>query len=252
MLAKPLRSLRSAASAIGHAAALCHRRLPHDPLGRAGVAAIEFALMLPVLLIIAAGLIECVNMVVLDRKVALTSQAAVDMLSRSTTIDDTDLANLRVATGLMMHPYADDFSATLVVVKYDGSGSPLIDEGPGSDGTGTGQYDIQGLDALARTELRENAEGLGLGDDQVLMVRIRATYQPVLGNLLPLRPRMATVSYMRPRPQDPVQVAATPMAAAAASGGSAGENDDGGAGGRQEGAQPDNQPTDARGDDDDD
>jgi Flp pilus assembly protein TadG len=78
-------------------------RLVND---RGGVAAIEFAMIVPIMLVLFFGTVEFSSAVAVDRKVSLTARALSDLTSQSNSVADTDLANFFAATCGIMYPYA--------------------------------------------------------------------------------------------------------------------------------------------------
>jgi Flp pilus assembly protein TadG len=78
------------------------RRLVAD---RRGVAAIEFAMLFPLMLMICFGTIQVSSAVAVDRKVTLTARTLSDLISQASTITSTDISNA-FATGLaILTPY---------------------------------------------------------------------------------------------------------------------------------------------------
>jgi Flp pilus assembly protein TadG len=73
---------------------------------RRGVAAIEFAMIVPVMLVLFFGTVEFSSGVAVDRKVTLIARTLSDVTSQSTSVSDTDIANFFTATCAIMYPYA--------------------------------------------------------------------------------------------------------------------------------------------------
>jgi Flp pilus assembly protein TadG len=63
--------------------------------GQGGLAAVEFAMLLPFMLMAYLGGIEIGDGVAIDRKVAITTRSVADLASRFTTIADSDMATAR-------------------------------------------------------------------------------------------------------------------------------------------------------------
>jgi Flp pilus assembly protein TadG len=79
------------------------RRLPADTRG---VAAIEFLMIMPLMLMLCFGIIQVSSGLTVDRKVSQTARTLSDLISQSSSITDTDVSNA-FTTGLaMMSPYA--------------------------------------------------------------------------------------------------------------------------------------------------
>ena len=95
-----------------HPAARARRPLRNEE----GVAAVEFALILPVMLMMLLGMTEVTIAVNTDRKLTLLSRSLADLTSRSTTVDGTGTtvqssidssgaSNVLAASGVILQPY---------------------------------------------------------------------------------------------------------------------------------------------------
>jgi Flp pilus assembly protein TadG len=79
------------------------RRLSVD---KRGIAAVEFAMLVPLMLMVFFGTIQISTAVAVDRKVSLTARTLSDLISQAASITDTDISNA-FATGLaILSPYA--------------------------------------------------------------------------------------------------------------------------------------------------
>ncbi|MHC1944924.1 pilus assembly protein [Bradyrhizobium sp. UFLA06-06] len=86
-----------AAALLRSVAALCN--------DRRGLAAVEFAFVLPLMLVLFFGTVEFSSGVAVDRKVTLMARAASDLTSQSTQVVDADLQNFFSASVGIMTPY---------------------------------------------------------------------------------------------------------------------------------------------------
>ena len=69
------------------------------------VAAVELAVIAPVMLLMFFATVEFSNGVAIDRKVTLVAHTLSDLTSRSTTVTDTELTNFFTAGTGIMYPY---------------------------------------------------------------------------------------------------------------------------------------------------
>ena len=69
------------------------------------VAAVELAVIAPLMLLMFFATIEFSNGVAIDRKVTLVAHTLADLTSRSTSVTDTDLTNFFAAGTGIMYPY---------------------------------------------------------------------------------------------------------------------------------------------------
>ncbi len=83
------------------------RRSIPDLIGdRSAVAAIEFALIVPIMLVMFFGTVEMSSGVAVDRKVTLVARTLSDLTSQSTSVADTDMTNFFTASGAILTPYS--------------------------------------------------------------------------------------------------------------------------------------------------
>src|ERR1700733_6932338 len=72
---------------------------------RRGVAALEFAILLPMMLILFLGSVEMSTGVMIKRKVTLTAQALANLSSQFTGIASSDMTNILNASSDIIVPY---------------------------------------------------------------------------------------------------------------------------------------------------
>ncbi len=72
---------------------------------RSGLAATEFAVILPMMLLLFFAMVELSNGVTVYRKVTIMAHTLADLTSQSKTVQDTDLANFFCASTGIMTPY---------------------------------------------------------------------------------------------------------------------------------------------------
>jgi Flp pilus assembly protein TadG len=71
-----------------------------------GIAATEFAVIVPIMLVMFFGTVEFSSGVAVDRKVTLVARTLSDLTSQSTTVADTDMTNFFTASSAILTPYA--------------------------------------------------------------------------------------------------------------------------------------------------
>ena len=71
-----------------------------------GVAATEFAMIVPLMLVMFFGTVEVSSGVAVDRKVTLMARTLSDLTSQSTSVSDSDLTNFFAASNGIMTPYS--------------------------------------------------------------------------------------------------------------------------------------------------
>src|SRR4029079_10764129 len=94
-------------------------RLPHGlarfAKDRRGVSAVEFAMLLPLMVTLYLGTVEISQGVGIDRKVTLTTRTAADLASQVSSINNADMTNLLNASSAVVAPY--DVSKLKVTVS---------------------------------------------------------------------------------------------------------------------------------------
>lgn len=94
-------------------------RLLHD---RRGNAAIEFAMIVPLMLVMFFGTVEFSSGVAVKRKVSMATQSLADLVSRYQSVNDVDIANFTRIADAILTPYsATPLNATISELYIDSS-----------------------------------------------------------------------------------------------------------------------------------
>ena len=72
---------------------------------RRGIAATEFAIVVPIMLVMFFGTVEFSSAVAVDRKVTLVAQTLSDLTAQSTTVGDSDMTNFFAASTAILTPF---------------------------------------------------------------------------------------------------------------------------------------------------
>jgi Flp pilus assembly protein TadG len=101
-----------------------------------GMAAVEFAVLLPFLLTAYLGGVEVGEGVAIDRKVAITTRAVADLASRYTKITDATMSTILGASSTIIQPYPPGpLVVTVSGVTVDNKGNATIDWSNSLNGT---------------------------------------------------------------------------------------------------------------------
>jgi Flp pilus assembly protein TadG len=101
-----------------------------------GMAAVEFAVLLPFLLTAYLGGVEVGEGVAIDRKVAITTRAVADLASRYTKITDATMSTILGASSTIIQPYPPGpLVVTVSGVTVDNRGNATIDWSNSLNGT---------------------------------------------------------------------------------------------------------------------
>jgi Flp pilus assembly protein TadG len=85
---------------------LAHRTARDFLRDRTGIAAVEFAFILPLMLVLFFGTVEFSQGVAVDRKVTIMARTMSDLTSQNTSVTSTQLNNFFAASTAIMTPYS--------------------------------------------------------------------------------------------------------------------------------------------------
>ena len=172
-----------------HSTALSSRSLLRNT---SGVAASEFALILPILILLLFGVVEIGNAVLLDKKVTSAAQTAADLVAQQKVVTSADMANIWSAIDNIIRPYStDNTSYDVASIVADSHGATSID-----------WQQFRGGAAFATINLPDNLVG---PNDSVVVATITYAYTPVFGDILFSAFDITDVAYLRPRTVDKVE-----------------------------------------------
>ena len=93
-----------------------------------GVAAVEFALIAPVLCMLWVGIIEASNLHLVGRKATIATQSAADLVAQRLTVDANSLDDIGRAMAAIFQPFPDaPMSYEIESVVTDSSGAVSVD-----------------------------------------------------------------------------------------------------------------------------
>ncbi|MGY3449962.1 TadE/TadG family type IV pilus assembly protein [Bradyrhizobium sp. USDA 4353] len=96
------------------------RRFRAFGVDRSGVAATEFAFIVPLMLVMFFGTVEFCSAIAVDRKVTLMARTLSDLTSQSTSVGDSDMSNFFAASTGIMYPYSTTpVNATITELYVD-------------------------------------------------------------------------------------------------------------------------------------
>lgn len=153
-----------------------------------GTAAVEFAFLLPMMLMLLVGVIEVTNLLRLDRKVVTAAQTAADLVSQRREVSHAELDDFMRATELVIEPFPSSaLTIGLAGVRYDvNSGDPEVAWTKNRNGGGV-------PNALLV------AEGLGDKGEGVVVVHLTYNYTPTFFAFLLGKLELEETAVLRPR-----------------------------------------------------
>lgn len=157
---------------------------------RNGIAAVEFAFILPIMLTIYFGLVEVGQGVMADRKVTALNRALADLAGQATAIANSDMSNIFDAATTVMLPFTDSAPAMSIVhVVIDDKSTARVC-----------WSDQRNSTAPARGSAVTVPADLLIPNSSLIMSNASYTYTPTLGYVItgPITLTSNTI-YMRPR-----------------------------------------------------
>jgi Flp pilus assembly protein TadG len=164
-------------------------RLREFARARSGIAAVEFAAVLPFMLTAYLGGIEYGDGVAINRKVAVTTRSVADLASRYTTIKNADAAAILGASSAVIAPYdAGQLAVTVSEVSVDAQGNASIAWSDTLNGT-----------ARAKGSPITLPGGLATPGSFYILGEVKYSYTPTLGYVLTGTLNFSNQIFMSPR-----------------------------------------------------
>lgn len=160
-----------------------------------GVAAVEFAVLVPVMLVLFFGTIELSNAVAVDRKVTLTARTLSDLVSQGTSVSTTDIGNFFTAGNAIMTPYPTaPMTMRISAVNIDNNGIATIAWSKGSN-----------IAARAVNSTVTVPDGLKIKGTQLIWSEVSYTYTSIVPYVITGGVTLQEQCYTRPRQSSDVQ-----------------------------------------------
>ena len=163
---------------------------------RSGISAVEFALVMPFLAVLAIGTIEFGRLIMLTQKLQNGSFILADLAARDKTLSEEQLANIFLALDNLIQPFEFEVSGTAVLssVSVEPDGDTVINW----QRVGAGELDVVS-DLGAAGEEAVLPEDLTMTAGETLIVaEVFYDYQPIFG--LTAAPNILhKVAYFKPR-----------------------------------------------------
>jgi Flp pilus assembly protein TadG len=155
---------------------------------RRGLAAVEFALVAPVMIIMFYGTVELSSAIDCNSRVARVASTVADLVAQSTTVASSDTSNIFAAGGAILFPYPSGAAQIKV--------SSIVDDG-------AGHLSIAWSDALntsPRTSVPANLpSGIIPSGGSVIYAEVQYTFTPAVSYVLGGSVSLTSNFYSKPR-----------------------------------------------------
>lgn len=157
---------------------------------RRGIAATEFALILPVMILVLAGTVELGNALLLDRKVTRAAHSAADLVAQARSVTTGDLNNVFDAVQQILLPFPATMQITLTSVFRDpATNATRVAWSQTRNGTA---YSQGASYALPQTNML-------LSGESVIVSEITYAYSPLFSDLILDNITLKDQAYLKPR-----------------------------------------------------
>jgi Flp pilus assembly protein TadG len=173
---------------------IARARRPFDRFrrDRRGVSAVEFAMLLPLMVALYLGGVEISAAVAIDRKVTLVARSLADLVAQATNVTSTDITNILGAATTIVQPYDDTkLKITVSSVKIDSQGNATISWSDTKNGTAR---------AVGSTVTLPTA--LNTPSTSLIWAESQYAYTPTIGYVITGTRNLNDQIYMRPRLSD--------------------------------------------------
>jgi Flp pilus assembly protein TadG len=155
---------------------------------RRGVAAVEFALTLPIIIIVFFGAIELSGAVIAYMKLTNAAQTVADLVAQQKQVSAGSLTDYYTASELVMSPLTGNVGLAVASVTFDAT-------------TGAASTDWQQTfgGAQAMSNAATAAKGLGNAGESVIVAQATYTYKSLFSYILKTPISMTERAFARPR-----------------------------------------------------
>ena len=155
---------------------------------RSGNATIDFAFLLPIMLMLFIGVVEVTNLLRLDRKVVDSAQTVADLITQQRDVSTAQVTDILRAAELVLEPFpAANHNVGIAAVRFNvDTGAPELDWEQSKNGG-------------AVTDALTLAQNMGPPGEGVVIVRVAYSYSPVFFDFIMGATTVEEVAILRPR-----------------------------------------------------
>jgi len=175
----------------------CHRWLLRFRRDQRGVSAVEFALLLPLMITLYLGGVEVSQAISIDRKVSLTARTVADLVARSTGFSQAEMTNIFNAATAVAAPYpVANIKVKVSQISIKADGTTTIDWGDAKNTTKRTNGETVSVPAGLKVAGK---------DSYLIWAEVEYSYTPTIGYVITGTLNLADQIYMRPRQSDNVK-----------------------------------------------
>ncbi|UWU70055.1 MULTISPECIES: TadE/TadG family type IV pilus assembly protein [Bradyrhizobium] len=166
------------------------------------LAATEFAIIVPLMLVMFFGTVEFSSAVAIDRKITLIARTLSDLTSQSTTLDDASMKDSFTASISVVMPYdATLVKGTISQIYIDANSVAKVQwSKAGTIASGATQATLATSTRTAGdTVTTMIPPTLLIPSSYLILSEVKYTYTPTIGYVLKSSVTLSDLSYTRPR-----------------------------------------------------
>lgn len=159
-----------------------------------GVSAVEFAMLLPLMLTLYLGSVEVSQGISIDRKVTLTARTVTDLTSQVASVNAAGINSILTASSAILSPYpVTNAKVTVTSIKIDANSKVTVEWSESLNGT-----------ARAKGSTPTIPSALVVPNTWLVWGEVSYNYKPVVGYVLTGTLDLKDQIFMRPRLSDKV------------------------------------------------
>ena len=168
---------------------LLARRLSAFARDKRGVSAVEFAMLLPLMLTLYLGGVEVSQGISIDRKVTLTARTVADLVAQVASINTAGINSALGAASAILAPYPESKAKiTVSVVNIDANGNAKIAWSNSKNGSARAVGSVVALPTALKTP-----------NTSLVWGEASYSYQPAIGYVMTGTMNLNDQIFMRPR-----------------------------------------------------
>jgi len=162
------------------------RRIGRD---ERGVSAVEFAMLLPLMLTLYFGAVEVSQAVAVDRKVTLSARSVADLVAQAQSVTNSDVSDILDAASSVTAPYPNvNLTVTISQIKIDAQGNATVS-----------WSDARNTTAKTPGAAVTIPSALKIANTYLILGEVQYAYKPTIGYVITGTLNLKDQIYMRPR-----------------------------------------------------